>query len=140
MRKLTAWEGPITCVPTEYDGFFVSAEFPTFTLGPDLLPSFMTLVCRHPDFWELMKGRSTGSVQRRKRVSPSELLAIEIDLPPVNEQRRIGDLMGAVDDAARAASGAYEALVSMRQAMLADLLSRAHEIPATYDRLLGPET
>lgn len=105
MRKLTAWEGPITCVPPEYEGFFVSTEFPTFTLGPDLLSSYMALACQRPEFWESMKDRSTGSVQRRKRVSPTELLAIEIDVPSLSEQRRIVDLMSAVDDAEQAAIG-----------------------------------
>ena len=31
-RKLTAWEGPITVVPSEFDGAVVSPEFPTLTL------------------------------------------------------------------------------------------------------------
>jgi type I restriction enzyme S subunit len=98
MRKLTAWEGPITIVPVEYEGLVVSTEFPTFTLKTEeLLPAFMNLVCQRPQFWERMRVASTGSVQRRKRVNPSQLLAIEIPLPPVREQHRIVDLIGAVD-------------------------------------------
>lgn len=70
MRKLTAWEGPITIVPEEYDGYVVSTEFPTFSLDPDALsPAFMNLLCQQPQFWERMRSASTGSVQRRKRVN-----------------------------------------------------------------------
>ena len=108
MRKLTAWEGPITCVPPEFDGRFVSAEFPTFTLRPALLPSYMSLVCQQPTFWEAMKDRSTGTVQRRKRVNPSELLAISLDLPSLADQRRIIDLVAAVDEHAQRANGVAE--------------------------------
>jgi type I restriction enzyme S subunit len=125
MRKLTAWEGPITCVPVEYEGFFVSAEFPTFTLGPDLLPAFMTLVCQRPQFWESMKDRSTGSVQRRKRVSPSELLAIEIDLPPLTDQRRIVDLIAAVDTEAFASAAVATAARRSRQSLATSVWSAA---------------
>ena len=98
MRKLTAWEGPITIVPEEYDGHFVSTEFPTFSLDQQvLLPEFMQLQCQQPQFWDQMRSASTGTVQRRKRVNPSQLLEIEILLPPIKEQRRIVDLIGAVD-------------------------------------------
>jgi Type I restriction modification DNA specificity domain len=97
MRKLTAWEGPITTVPPEFDGFFVSPEFPTYTFGSDLDPHFMRLICQRPEFWEAMRLRSTGTVQRRKRVSPSQLLSVEIDLPPLVEQRRIADLFRSLD-------------------------------------------
>lgn len=34
MRKLTAWEGPITVVPAEFTGFVASSEFPTFKWSP----------------------------------------------------------------------------------------------------------
>src|SRR5690348_6196599 len=44
MRKLSAWEGPITVVPTEFDGHVASPEFPTFSLNEArLLPQSMRL-------------------------------------------------------------------------------------------------
>ena len=50
MRKLTAWEGPITIVDEEYDGYFVSPEFPTFTLNQHFIePSYMRLICQTPE-------------------------------------------------------------------------------------------
>jgi len=98
MRKLTAWEGPITVVPRQFHGHFVSTEFPTFTLDRSLLlPDYMRLICQQPEFWKQMRDRSTGTVQRRKRVSPGQLLQITFDLPPINEQRRTVDLIKAID-------------------------------------------
>ena len=41
MRKLTAWEGPITTVPPEFDGGHVSSEFPTFTLDKTRLLDYL---------------------------------------------------------------------------------------------------
>lgn len=52
----------------------------------------MRLVCKSPPFWEQLRIRSTGTVQRRKRVSPGQLLAIPLLLPPLSEQRQIVDL------------------------------------------------
>lgn len=102
MRKLTAWEGPITVVPEEFDGAHVSTEFPTFSLDRRfIVPEFMGLVCRQPWFWEEMRLRSSGSVQRRKRLSPSGLLTVEFALPPLEAQRRIVDVIGAADGAVK---------------------------------------
>ncbi|MFC8663093.1 hypothetical protein [Streptomyces sp. NPDC057199] len=98
MRKLTAWEGPISVVPKRFDGYVVSPEFPTFKLDQDLiLPEYAALVCQHPSFWAQLASKATGSVQRRKRVSPKQLLSIGILLPPVPQQQRIIDLISSVD-------------------------------------------
>jgi type I restriction enzyme S subunit len=154
MRKLTAWEGPITVVPPGFDGSFVSPEFPTFTLDQSLIsPEYMRLVCQRPEFWGQMRDRSTGSVQRRKRVSPGQLAQIRFDLPPLSEQRRIVDLIGAVDTAIQeswneheAALGAANAvrehgLLGLKNRALSELLVsiEAGKSPAAEDRTPGPD-
>jgi type I restriction enzyme S subunit len=98
MRKLTAWEGPITVVPAEFDGFVVSNEFPTFTLGPELLPDWMRHVCRSPRLWAEMKNRVRGTVQRRKRLNPEQLLQIQLPIPPREVQAGMVEMLDAVDD------------------------------------------
>jgi type I restriction enzyme S subunit len=98
MRKLTAWEGPITVVPAEFDGFVVSNEFPTFTLGPELMPDWMRHVCRSPRLSTEMKNRVSGTVQRRKRLNPEQLLQIQLPIPLREVQARIVEMLDAVDD------------------------------------------
>ncbi|MFB7668405.1 restriction endonuclease subunit S [Kitasatospora sp. NPDC056138] len=98
MRKLTAWEGPITVVPAEFDGFVVSNEFPTFTLGPEVMPDWMRHVCRSPRLWAEMKNRVSGTVQRRKRLNPEQLLQIQFPIPPREVQERVVEILDAVDD------------------------------------------
>ena len=128
MRKLTAWEGPITVVPQDFDGYFVSSEFPTFTLDRSRIePDFMRLVCQTPKLWEAMKATSTGTVQRRKRVNPAALLAIKIDLPPLPEQRRIADLTGALHRVRAGATAALGAAENLYVALLVSEVSRALE-------------
>lgn len=61
MRKLTAWEGPITTIAREFEGGYVSSEFPTFTLDRSrLLPDYMRLICQRSEFHAEMRMRSTG--------------------------------------------------------------------------------
>jgi len=104
-RKLTAWEGPITVVPPEFDGGYVSSEFPTFTLDEDaVLPEFLALVCRRPSFWNEMRIRSRGTAERRGRLNPQDLLNVEIQLPDLDAQARFVELERAIrrTDAERA--------------------------------------
>lgn len=97
MRKLTAWEGPIAVVPADFDGFVASNEFPTFTLGPELMPDWMRHVCRSPHLWAEMKNRVSGTVQRRKRLNPEQLLQIQLPIPPREVQARIVEVLDSVD-------------------------------------------
>jgi type I restriction enzyme S subunit len=124
MRKLTAWEGPITTVPSEYDGAFVSTEFPTFTLDQSrLLPEYMNLICQLPDFHAEMKMRSTGTAERRKRLNPDGLLAINVVLPPLPVQREAVAAVAAVDQAVAAYVVEHGAAQTLVRAARADALS-----------------
>lgn len=124
MRKLTAWEGPITVVPAEFEGFVVSNEFPTFTLGPELMPDWMRHVCGSPRLWAEMKNRVSGTVQRRKRLNPEQLLQIQLPIPPREVQARIVEMLDAVDEQVtaldREASAADTAASAIAESMLAD--------------------
>jgi len=97
MRKLTAWEGPITVVPTEFDGFVASNEFPTFTLTDGTDPGWMKHVCRAPRLWAEMQSRVVGTVQRRKRLNPDQLLLVEVPVPSQREQEQAAEALDAID-------------------------------------------
>jgi type I restriction enzyme S subunit len=128
MRKLTAWEGPITVVPAEFDGFVVSNEFPTFTLGPELVPDWMRHVCRSPRLWAEMKNRVRGTVQRRKRLNPEQLLQIQLPIPPREVQAGIVEMLDAVDDQIAALDNEAKALDGVYRGFLLSLGARYGEV------------
>ena len=123
MRKLTAWEGPITVVPAEFDGFVVSNEFPTFTIGPELVPDWVRHACRSPRLWAEMKNRVSGTVQRRKRLNPEQLLQIQFPIPPREVQARIVEVLDAVDAQIAALCEEIGAVGHVSMAVAEDLLS-----------------
>ncbi|MGW5674054.1 restriction endonuclease subunit S [Streptomyces sp. NPDC003860] len=127
MRKLTAWEGPITVVPAEFDGFVVSNEFPTFTLGPELMPDWMRLVCGSPRLWAEMKNRVSGTVQRRKRLNPEQLLQIRLPIPPRKVQAQIVEMLDAVDDQIAALDAESEALEGLLESLRSNLPETDHQ-------------
>ena len=124
-RKLTAWEGPITIVPPEFDGAFLSPEFPTFTIDQSrLLPRFVRLICQHPAFHYEMRLMSTGTAERRSRLNPSDLLEIEIDLPSLREQEAIADAVGRLEQLENALGEEQRSIERMLRGVHADLDAR----------------
>lgn len=137
MRKLTAWEGPITTVPTQFDGAFVSSEFPTFTLDQSrLAPEFMRLLCQRRTFHLEMRHRSTGTAERRKRLNSDGLLSITIDLPPLEDQRRMVEIIEAFDTTLRALEREREAVDNVRGSLREELLATVDGDVAPLGRVL----
>jgi type I restriction enzyme S subunit len=62
----------------------------------------------------------------------------DFDVPDLNEESAsiASGVLGALLEAERAATLEYKRLLMLRSALLSDLLSGSHEIPASYDSLL----
>lgn len=123
LRTITAFEAPSAVAGPREAGKYVTPQtFPTFKVdAARLLPAYMRLLTTDPRFHEAMAVRSTGTVLRRKTLSPSAFGTVPVALPSLAEQRRIIDLIGAVDDAIeKAEAGAKAALRS--HGSLADAL------------------
>ncbi|MBP5909225.1 hypothetical protein F3K40_31305 [Streptomyces sp. LBUM 1478] len=128
MRKLTAWEGPITVVPAEFEGFVASNEFPTFTLSADVAPAWMKHVCRTPRLWAEMQSRVVGTVQRRKRLNPDQLLSLMLPIPSRPEQEQAADALDAIEGQVAAIRAEAARLRKVRARLLSGLLDRTIDI------------
>lgn len=137
MRKLTAWEGPITVVPDAFAGYVVSPEFPTFNLDMEgLHPDFMRHVCRWPGLWSEMKRRLTGSVQRRQRLSPSQLLEIALHLPSAERQAVVLPVLDTLYETAVRLEREAQAVDSLSRALASEFVSGARDLPASYEEIM----
>jgi hypothetical protein len=111
MSRLNGWEGAVAVVGEGFQGSFVSAEYPTFSVDASkVLPSYLAQLCRWPAFWDALldRARGVGSNMgvRRLRVHPADLLMIEVPVPDIDEQCRVTSyvetlLRGMTDIAAR---------------------------------------
>lgn len=96
ISRLKAFEGAVAVVAADFDGWFLSQEFPTFKMKRTIHPRYLAHVCRWPVFWSMLAASSKGLGARRERVHPEQLLAIEIPLPDLAEQRRIASKLDGV--------------------------------------------
>ncbi|MGI8757481.1 MAG: restriction endonuclease subunit S [Acidimicrobiales bacterium] len=71
-----------------------------------------------------------------QHLTGEKLRTLPIPLPPIAEQDQMATLLDAVANAVGAASNHGVHLRTVRESLLADLLSGDHEIPASYDELL----
>jgi type I restriction enzyme, S subunit len=107
--RLFAFEGAYGRVTDEFDGFFVSNEYPTFDCDPaSLLPETLVAYLKPSSMWRRIAEGSKGLGDRRQRVQPEQLLQHELWLPPIDDQRllvavsRQHDMLKATQAARRA--------------------------------------
>lgn len=89
--RLFAWRGAFGLIEPELDAHFVSNEFPTFTpINGRIDPKFLRYWFRLPDVLRRVEADCSGSTPlTRNRYKEQYFFALEIPLPPLNEQRRI---------------------------------------------------
>jgi type I restriction enzyme, S subunit len=94
--RLFAFEGAYAIVPAEFNGHFVSNEFPCFDCNPTKVhPGYLSWLFKRRRVWRDLAADSKGMGHRRQRVHPDHLLAYKVTLPQVSEQRRIAAKLDA---------------------------------------------
>ncbi len=95
--RLFAFEGAYGLVTEEYDGRFVSNEYPMFICERErLLPEFLATYFKTPSVWEDVAKLSSGMGDRRQRIQPDQFLTHAILLPPLAEQRLLVEHLDAL--------------------------------------------
>ncbi len=123
--RLFAFEGAYTTVPEEFDGAFVSNEFPTFSVRPDrALPGYLGWLFRWPETWRLLRLKSVGLGDRRQRIHPERLLEHEAPLPPLEEQKRIVARLDAAASALAKRRAAADAVAAEMSSTLRSAFAR----------------
>jgi type I restriction enzyme S subunit len=117
--RLFAWRGAFGLIPAQLDGCYVSNEFPTFLIHPNRLePGYILNWFRLASTVDSVSGYCTGSTPlTRNRFKDHSLLALEIPLPPIAEQRR---LVGRIED--------VEAKVAEARRLRDEAVQQRHEL------------
>ena len=90
VSQLKAWEGAIALITSEYEGWHLSPQFPTFRVNEEKADArFIKWFCRRASFWKELEQGARGMGARRNSVPPRQFLGRVIPLPPLPEQRRI---------------------------------------------------
>lgn len=119
MSRLKAFEGALAVVPAEFDGWFVSPEFPTFEVDQSRLSlSYLIHLCAWESFWRSLSDGSKGVGARRERVSPTRLLEVRIPFPEIDVQREIAKTLDRLAAARDLADHQQAVLGGLRSSLL----------------------
>jgi type I restriction enzyme S subunit len=88
--RLFAFEGAYALVPDEFDGCYVSNEFPTFEIKRDLASAkfLMARFMTEAD-WQELRASTKGVGDRRLRIQPEHILKRPIWIPPPGDVAKI---------------------------------------------------
>ncbi|MHB1865639.1 MAG: restriction endonuclease subunit S [Candidatus Saccharimonadales bacterium] len=120
--RLFAWEGAYGVVPTKYDSWFVSNEYPTFDCDTSqILPEVLFAYFQDEHVWTEVGAGSKGLGSRRQRVQPDKLLKHCMMLPTMEVQQKIKNVMN------RSASmfSFSDEQTTVLKAMLSSILDKA---------------
>jgi len=131
-----AWEGALARVTDEFEGWFLSPVFPTFTADPRrLLPAYLEWFCKRKSVWQDLQILSKGMGARRETVSPEQFLSLEIPLPPLEEQRPMVARIEALAAKVREARGLRSASNDQANAFSRSAADRAYNALVATDGL-----
>lgn len=81
-----------------------------------LLPELLPFLCLSERFFQHAVGTSAGSLS--PRTNWSSIASFEFDLPPLDQQRRIAEILWAGDDASQAQHGLEQSAIALRMTLL----------------------
>lgn len=100
--RLFAFEGSYGLVDEAFDGYFVSNEYPSFSIDRTRLePGLLRAYFQFPKVWQEIAIGSKGVGSRRIRVQPDKVLAHRIPLPPLAEQHALVARLDALTEKTR---------------------------------------
>ena len=84
---------------------------------------------------EELEEKSHGTTM--KHITKQTLLPHKVLLPPLPEQKRIVEIINTVDEVIAHTEHTISTAKVLRSGLLSDLLRGDHEIPASYDKVIG---
>lgn len=97
-----------------------SPVYEVFAPTAEVAPRLLRLILQSPQMIEAFDSISIGTIPRRRRAPWQEFLKLPVLIPPLDEQRRMVDLIGALDDTI--------AVTERQLRLVADALDRARDL------------
>lgn len=95
--KLDFLHGAFGIVPKSLDGFESTVDSPAFDISKKINSSFLLYLVMQRKFY-IKQGSIANGSRKAKRVHENTFLDMSIQLPKVEEQGKIGQLLGTIDN------------------------------------------
>jgi type I restriction enzyme S subunit len=120
----------------DFDGVCSSDIYVFESKDPNvLLPELVPFICQSEGFYDYAVKTSAGSLS--PRTNWSHLANYEFPLPPVDEQRRIADLLWAADDSITLHQDLFENSQQLKKSYLANVFQKGINHTKFKDTIFG---
>jgi len=93
-----AWEGAIALVKKEDEGGYVSHRFPTYLfIRSIVLYEFFKYIMVKKNFRHQLNLKSPGGAGRNRVLNKKEFLKIKVNIPSIEEQKKIANFLTSLD-------------------------------------------
>ncbi len=124
-------QGIVKSIPGEW-GYATTEVFPIWTDEKSPLNLFyLAYYLKYPKVRQNLSGKMEGTTGRQ-RLPKSLLISLPIPLPPLHEQKRIAEILKAVDDKIEAERRRAEALETLFKTLLHDLMTARRRLPVEF--------
>jgi len=134
--KLDFLNGAFGIIPAQLDGFESTLDLPAFDFLAGVDPRWFLYYVSREDFYQGQVGLANGG-RKARRVNPSDLLQVAIDVPDLPEQQAIADVIDVAAQEEQKWAEMLAALIAQKNGLMAVLLSgkRRVRLPATEEAL-----
>jgi type I restriction enzyme S subunit len=113
----------------------INQDIKAAQVNENVKPEFLWIYLRFMEKEILARCRKTGTTVQS--ISTEALLSMKINIPPLTTQNNIIRMILMFDDIVNKTVTTIDEAKTMRSGLLSDLLSGTHEIPASYDKVMG---
>lgn len=119
-----AWEGAIALVKPGDEHCLVSHRFPTYEIDSERAdPGFVKHIVNCKPFFSQLALISPGGAGRNRVLNKKDFLKLAVSLPPLGEQKRLAQVMGAMDLLIEREQSLLSALKAQKRGLMQKLLT-----------------
>lgn len=120
--KLDFLNGAFGLIPPKLDGYESTLDLPAFDFLPGVEPKWFLSFVSREEFYRNQLGLANGG-RKARRVNPKDMLRINIDVPPIEEQRAIADAVSIAEQGVRCNEQALSYLRNEKSALMHQLFA-----------------
>ena len=133
--KLDFLNGAFAILPPELDGYCTTTDLPAFDIQPTVRPDWLLHYLTRPTYYRRRTDLARGQ-RIARRVNPSDFLASQIIVPPIEQQDRVCECINELEGDLVRTDTLAQALRTQKRGLMQKLLTGEWRVPESIEHLV----